>query len=217
MSAFSFRDIRRAPISGVTAAAARAAGTLTIGAGVPTALDTFTVGATVFTWRAGSAPLVTDVLIGGDVTISAANAVAKVNAHPTAGALVLATNNAGIVTFTAILYGTAGNAIALAENGTNTAVSGAFLTGGVAAIIAEPGAGRRILVLGYCLTLDAAGEITWISGTTVLSGAMELLDSTQLRDDQPEHGVLFLAANEPLTALATQAANGYVRYVIVPA
>lgn len=213
---FSLNDVRQVAISGITARAVRASGTLTIGAAVPTALDTFTVGATVFTWRAASAPLSTDVLIGGTVTTSAENAVAKVNAHPTAGALVLASNVAGVVTFTAILYGTAGNAIALAESGTNTVVSGAFLTGGVDALVAEPGAGRRIIVLGWLVSLDAAGELSWYSASTAITGAMELLADSPIGMSSPL-GALACAANEPLSLLGTTAANGYVRYVIARA
>lgn len=83
-------------------------------------------------------------------------------------------------------------------------------------LVAAPPAGSRILVLGYMLTSDAAGEITWRSNTTPLSGAMEITADTPLAD-RDEHGVLACAAAQALNILpVTAVVNGYLRYVVVP-
>lgn len=95
--------------------------------------DSVTVGATVFTAQAGAATL-------GQATFRAATSndatatslAAQINAHATAGALVVATAAAAVVTLTAISNSTSGDSIALAytDNDTNVGatVSGATLT-----------------------------------------------------------------------------------------
>jgi hypothetical protein len=85
-------------------------------------------------------------------------------------------------------------------------------------LVAAPGAGRQIVVLGYMLTSDGNGEVTWRSGTTAMSGAMEIIADTPLSDRDPDLGVLRCAANQALNLLpVTAVVNGYVRYAVLPA
>jgi hypothetical protein len=95
--------------------------------------DVITIGATGFTAQAGAASL-------GDPTFQAATSnnataaslVAQINAHATAGALVVASAVGAVVTITSKLNTTAGDSIALAytDNDSNVGatVSGATLT-----------------------------------------------------------------------------------------
>lgn len=83
------------------------------------------------------------------------------------------------------------------------------------AIVPAPGAGRRIVVLGYKLNLDADGEYLWESAGNDLTGTMELVADT------PDGafcslGIFTCRANEALNLTATTAANGWVRYIIAP-
>jgi hypothetical protein len=86
----------------------------------------------------------------------------------------------------------------------------------ITTIVAAPGAGRRIVVLGYKLQLDTDGEYLWSSAADALTGTMELAEHV------PDGafaacGVLRCAENEALRLTATAAANGFVRYVTVRA
>ena len=110
---------------------------------VDTGDDEITVGATTFVAQAGAATL-------GEATFQAASSndatatslAAQINAHATAGALVTALAVGAVVTITAktaTAPGALGNVIALAysDEGSSTVgatVSGAFLTGGTAAL-----------------------------------------------------------------------------------
>jgi|GEM_PF-4516173 len=81
---------------------------------------------------------------------------------------------------------------------------------GQTTIVAAPGAGRAIIVVGYHLSLDGAGEYQWHSGSTALTGAVELAADT------PD-AAQFLAcgANEALKLTCTGApGNGHVSYYI---
>jgi hypothetical protein len=92
--------------------------------------DTITVGATVFTAQSGAAT-------PGDATFRAATSndatatslAAQINAHATAGALVIATAVAAVVTVTAILNDTSADAIALEYADLGTATVGATVSG----------------------------------------------------------------------------------------
>ena len=86
----------------------------------------------------------------------------------------------------------------------------------VTPIVAAPGAGYRIVVLGYLLTLDAAGEYSWSSASTALMGTQEVTADTPV-GAFASTGVLHCAENETLRLTATTAANGFVRYVIARA
>jgi hypothetical protein len=182
------------------------------GAGSAAQNDTATIGATVFTWRL-IPTLSTHVAIGDTAEACAANLEAAVEAHATAGALVTGSTAGRVVTWQSILYGTTGH-YALAESGDSTTVSAAAMAGGVNPLIAEPGSGRRIVILGYTLSLDANGELSFYSGATAKSGAMEVLADTPLCRDS-EHGVLRCAVGEPFSMLATTACNGHIEYAIV--
>ena len=85
----------------------------------------------------------------------------------------------------------------------------------VTSVIAAPGEGSRVLIVGLALTLDAAGEVTLQSATTDLVSAMELLDSTSLVLPVTELGWFLCGDNEAFRLTSTTAANGTVRYRIV--
>ena len=86
----------------------------------------------------------------------------------------------------------------------------------VTAVVAAPGAGRRIVVRGYAVSLDTAGEILWQSASTNISGLMELAADTPLSPGFGEHDVVLMCApNEALNLTATTAANGHLVYEIV--
>jgi hypothetical protein len=130
-----------------------AEGTITITAyanlisGTP---DTVTVGATVFTAQSA-------VVVEGAATFRAATSnndtaislAAQINAHATAGALVTAVADTGVVTITANDAGSAGNLIALnyTDNDVNVGAtkSGVFLTGGDGLLV---GAFEGVIGLG---------------------------------------------------------------------
>jgi hypothetical protein len=76
-------------------------------------------------------------------------------------------------------------------------------------IVAAPGAGMRVVVVDWLLTLDAAGEITWRQNTTAITGAMEVAADTPVRG-----GWLVLPPNAALNLLPTAAANGVVTYYV---
>lgn len=86
----------------------------------------------------------------------------------------------------------------------------------VTTIVAAPGAGLRIVVLGYQLTLDADGEYAWTSAATALMGTQELTGDTPVGAFCTV-GVLRCAENEALRLTSSTAANGFVRYVIAQA
>ena len=106
--------------------AVQAAGTVTLATVL--VADTVTVGNVVFTAVASGATGA-QFNQGGTDTADAESLVSAINAHATVSKYVTASNVAGVVTLTAKVYGTIGNALALASsNGTRLAVT-AF-TGG---------------------------------------------------------------------------------------
>jgi hypothetical protein len=84
------------------------------------------------------------------------------------------------------------------------------------AIVAAPGAGKRILVLALGLTLTVAGTAQWHSAAgNALTGAMTLASGTPLQLSHPD-GVLKCNANEALNlTCVTGTGAGWVRYIIV--
>ena len=108
----------------------KATGTVTF-TGLPVADETITVNAIVYTFKAAAATA-TQITIGADATATASNAASKIEANDTA---VDASNVAGVLTITAAATGEYGNAITLAETATNTAVSGATLSGGIDKVV----------------------------------------------------------------------------------
>ncbi len=105
--------------------------------GLPVAGQTLTIGPEVYTFRASRA-VAFEVTIGGSATLTGDNLVTALGLDSTH---VTGVNLTGTVTLTAkaAFAGTAGNAINLSETATNTAVSGAFMTGAVqASVIKKP-------------------------------------------------------------------------------
>lgn len=122
-------------------AAGSASGTITLSVAVPSADETVTIDGRVYTFKAAVTTVADEVLIGADLTATAANLASAINATAadsgvkfgsltTANVDVRATSSAGVVTVIARDAGDEGNAITLAETGANIAVSGATLTGG---------------------------------------------------------------------------------------
>lgn len=125
-------------ITDVTATASiagtKATGTITCAAAAVD--DTVTVNGKVYTAKAVPVGN-TQFSQAGTDTQDAASLVAAINAREaaatTGGNTVTAANVAGVVTVTAVVDGTAGNALTLvSSNGTRLAVSGATLAGGTA-------------------------------------------------------------------------------------
>ncbi|MGZ8172582.1 MAG: hypothetical protein ACXWT0_01640 [Methylobacter sp.] len=115
----------------------KATGTITA-SGVPAAGDTLVVGGVTFTFRSSAATVVssTDILAlaGSTTAVIAANIQAALAASTIAAVNAASyTLSGSVVTVTYNEYGTAGNAFTLVKTGTGTAVSGATLSGGVAA------------------------------------------------------------------------------------
>lgn len=119
-----------------------ASGTITLSTTGPEADDTVTIGGNVLTFVAAN-PGPMEVLIGGTLGATATNLANAIN-DLTNALGVTATANAGVVTVSANAPGTGGNAITLAKNGDNIAVSGANLAGGtnVTETIADVERGR---------------------------------------------------------------------------
>lgn len=88
--------------------------------------ETVTVNGHAITWKASGA-VADQVNLGADTQGDITNLAALINAHPETYA-VHADVGTGVLNLTAIAQGSAGNAIALAEAGTNTSVSGGTLT-----------------------------------------------------------------------------------------
>lgn len=106
----------------------KASGTITV-ATLPVEGDNVTVNGVEFTFKA--APLLeTDVLIGADVSASAANLLAALKAYAGATAEADYSVAAGVITATYETYGVVGNNFTLASGQASITVSGAKLTGG---------------------------------------------------------------------------------------
>lgn len=136
----------------------KATGTITF-SGQPAASDVITVNGVNFTFRSGSAPLATDILIGGTIAATLANAVEKLN-NSIADAVSTAsysTNGTTTITVTYDVDGVAGNNFTLAKTGSNITVSGATLTGGVNAtkkkVVVPTGVGIDLLATAKKLVL----------------------------------------------------------------
>jgi hypothetical protein len=103
--------------------AAKAVATLTF-TDNPTADETFILCGVTFTGRASGAVadewnITTGGSAAADAAANAASVVATVNANTTVAACVIATSTLGVVTFTAIDPGAAGNGFVLTESLTN--------------------------------------------------------------------------------------------------
>ena len=108
--------------------------------GLQVANETVNINGTVYTFKGSVGATANEVLIGVSATATAANLSAAINQGAGAGTVygsatvahttVSASAASGVVTITAISYGTVGNLYTLAESASNTTVSGATLSGG---------------------------------------------------------------------------------------
>jgi len=144
-------------ITDVTATTAitdiRASGTLTFVSAVADA--TFEVAGVTYTLVTTATGKNTDVVVGGDDTEQAENAVAAINAYEasvdrTGPALVSATNALGVVTVTAILEGAGGNAYTLVGD-TGITASAATLENGsdTGGVESTSGTTNQLIVFWY--------------------------------------------------------------------
>jgi hypothetical protein len=106
--------------------AAKASGTFAVGTMV--ANDTMTINGIVFT-AVGTAASALSFSIGGTPTITAANAVAKINLDSTLDGMIIATSVTSVITIEALVPGELGNALTIA-NSANATASAARLAGG---------------------------------------------------------------------------------------
>lgn len=187
----------------------KASGTITF-TGLPVADETITVRGVAYTFKA-SASSATEITIGADATETAENTVAKINAND---ALLDAVNVAGVVTVSAANTGEYGNAYTLAESATNTAVSGATLSGGVDKVVitgdgvdfestALPTATKIHGILAQCSAGSAVAAVNTILKDTITpNGGLQTWNApgrTDLIDD---------------LTITSSAANTVVRVVI---
>ena len=127
----------------IGAAQGAATGSVTQASAAASDGDTVTINGRVYTFKTAlsTGPTVpNEVLAGANISATAANLAAAINASTGVGTLysvgtvvnadVTASPAAGVVTLTARNPGDEGNAITLAESGSNTTVSGATLSGG---------------------------------------------------------------------------------------
>jgi hypothetical protein len=132
----------------------QASGTVTI-TGTPVAEETLTVDDQEFTFeaeRSGTG----EITIDADNETQAENIVAAITADLTT---VTAENTLGVVTITAVVAGTAGNAIVLTESATGTAVSGSgTLENGVDDVTETVTVGTQVFT--FVTARATAGEVT---------------------------------------------------------
>jgi hypothetical protein len=170
------RNVSAVTVHASGSAPVAASGTVSFSA-AGSASDTVTIGSTVYTLVAAPADPF-DVDIGADAAETASNLAAAINAGAGSGVAygagttahpdVTATANAGVVTVTANVAGTSGNAIALAKNGDDIAVSGATLSGGTGGY-----------AVGTDYTVDLAlGRITILADGAITDGATIEVDYT---------------------------------------
>lgn len=124
----------------------KATGTISIPGSQPADGNTFTVNGVTFTIK--TTPLyVRDVPILGSATLTAQAIKAAINAN-SAALGVVASGSSTTITLTANVGGVGGNAITLTKVGANLSVSGAVLSGGLAADTIKIGDATFTFVLG---------------------------------------------------------------------
>lgn len=155
--------------------------------------NTVTISGVTFT-AATAAANALEFTLGADDTSAAAALAVAVNAYPDVAQVVTATSALGVVTFRAVLPGTAGNAITLAKVGSPIAISGALLTGGAAAgnnqfdpgntattaavaFVAAVNASTTMAVSGNVAATNAAGVVTLKARTPGPGGNVTLTKS----------------------------------------
>jgi hypothetical protein len=180
-----------------------ATGTLTF-SGVGTDGDTITISGVSYTLRANPVnPYEVD--IGGTATVTAANLVAAINAGAGVGTSyatgtlahpdVSASNAAGVVTATALVRGTAGNAIATTENGSATAWAAATLTSGTGTSYIE-GTDYTMDYDAGVLTIVPGGAIATDTDIDVYFSVRASSRDRVISGSEPVEGALmYIAAN----------------------
>lgn len=168
---------------------AYASGTVTFSVAVPTAGETVTINGDVFTFAAAvdvNTPY--EVAIGATLTETATNLKNAINAHRMdfgiAGG-VIATSAVGVVTVKS--PGVAGNAVTLAEAGTNIAVSGGTLAGGTDSDAEIGGARQPYGILPHALDTTATGYDDPVETPVFISGhpnfeALDLPEGTTYQE-----------------------------------
>lgn len=135
LAGLKIKDYFKSIVSGIHPAAVQTKVNLAYATGTITfsslaAADTFTVAGTVFTAKTSGATGPLQFNLGADDTAAAANAVVAINTHATVLQIVSATSALGVVTLTAYLPGTIGNAIQTAISAHGSVSGSGFLTSG---------------------------------------------------------------------------------------
>lgn len=179
--------------------------TITFTSTGPSDGDTVSIGDVVYTFK--NTPVAPyDVDINSTPTTQAGNLVAAINAGAGAGTTygtgtvvhpdVSANNSSGVVTVTAKVEGTAGNAIAVAEDADNTAVGGALLAGGTGTSYIEG--------VDYEVDYDA-GIVAFIDGGAITDGLDIQIDYATkshtrervISGTEPVEGAMMYIENNP--------------------
>lgn len=151
---------------------AYASGTVTFSVAVPTAGETVTIAGQAITFRAAAdVDDEWEVAIGADLATTAANLAALINKQRQEFGVangVIATSAAGVVTVKSA--GTAGNAVTLAEAGTNIAVGAATLAGGTDSDAEAGGARVPYGILPHALDTTAEGYNAAVDTPVFISG-----------------------------------------------
>lgn len=147
------------PTADSNAASTFATGTVTFSTAVPTAGETVTINGQAITFAAeADVDTEWEVAIGADLTETAANLAALINNQRNEFGTdfpITATSALGVTTVRA--PGDAGEAVTLAEAGTNIAVSGANLATGSDADATPGGANLPVAILPHALDTTADG------------------------------------------------------------
>lgn len=140
----------------VQSGGAKASATVTFASAAAANNDNVTINGVVFTFKTVPAGDY-EVLPGASFGNSAANLAAAVNNAIDPRLNVIATVVGGVVTLTALDFGTVGNAYTLAKTGTNITVSGGTFTGGTnwtkAKVVVNTGVGVDLLSIAKKLVL----------------------------------------------------------------
>ena len=162
--------------AGTPVAAVKATGTITNSSAVPTTADTVSIGGQVYTFKDTLAAAY-DVQIGATIAATMTSLVKAINASGTAGvdyfagtlanlSVTAAGPSSGVVTVTAIYGGVVGLSVLLAKSGTNLAVSGTNLTGGVDAY-------ANSATVGNAFSYDSTDKTLAVQGgTSVFAGIL---------------------------------------------
>ncbi len=161
----------------LTATQKNATGTATFSTIV--ADNTVTIAGITFTAKA-SATTALQFALGVSDTAAATNLAAKVNAYPLATQSVTATSSGAVVTFRAVLPGTAGNSITLTAVGSPITVTGSgFLTNGAAATnnAFDPGNTETTAAVAFAAAVNASTTAA-ISGNVIATQALGVVTLT---------------------------------------